>query len=91
MLFGKQQLTNQTTTINVKWEPPGKGCYKLNTDGSGLGNPGAGGIGVIRNCRRDWAIGFRGGLPHATNTLTELTALMQGLKLAVDRSSHLWK
>ena len=43
----------------IKWVSPPLGWFKLNTDGSSLGNPGLeGGGGVIRNYVGDWVGGF---------------------------------
>ncbi|KAK6781552.1 hypothetical protein RDI58_019348 [Solanum bulbocastanum] len=53
ILIAKKDVTTKHT-INLKWEPPLLGHYKLNIDGSSLGNPGVWGIGgVIRNNRGD--------------------------------------
>ncbi|XP_059294747.1 uncharacterized protein LOC132047768 [Lycium ferocissimum] len=70
------------TTITIKWEPPDHTPLKLNTDGACQGNPGVGGIGgVFRDKSGNWVLGYMKGLPHTTNNLAELTAIMQGLRL----------
>ena len=44
--------------IQVKWHLPPLTWFKLNSDGSSLGNPGlAGGDGLIRNDRGEWVRG----------------------------------
>ena len=61
------------------------GWYKLNTDGSSLGNPGlAGGGGVIRNHIGDWVGGFSRAIGITTSVQAELRALKDGLNLAID-------
>lgn len=71
----------------MKWEAPETSCFKLNTDGSSLGNPGVGSVGgVIRNSRGDWLVGLVKGIPIATNNLSELLALMQGLEMAMKKN-----
>ena len=48
-----------TVPINVRWNKPELNWYKLNTDGSSVGNPGkAGGGGLIRNHEGGWVKGF---------------------------------
>nr|XP_016444553.1 PREDICTED: uncharacterized protein LOC107769808 [Nicotiana tabacum] len=72
-----------TVPINVKWEPPLRGHYKLNTDRAAKGNPGVGGIGgIFRTLSGDWIIGYLENIPHTTNTLKELTALLEGIQIA---------
>uniref|UniRef100_A0A2N9IH06 RNase H type-1 domain-containing protein n=1 Tax=Fagus sylvatica TaxID=28930 RepID=A0A2N9IH06_FAGSY len=59
--------------------------FKLNTDGSSLGNPGlAGGGGVIRNHVGDWVGGFSRVIGVTTSVQAELRALKDGLNLAID-------
>ncbi|KAH0702465.1 hypothetical protein KY285_016743 [Solanum tuberosum] len=65
--------------------PPERG-YKLNSDGSSIGNPGRSGTrGVIRDHNGDWIVGYMGNLHMSNNVKAELTALMQGLKIALVR------
>ncbi|KAH0641622.1 hypothetical protein KY289_032596 [Solanum tuberosum] len=71
-------------TLN-KWTPPERG-YKLNSDGSSIGNPDRSGIGgVIRDHNGDWIVGYMGNLHMSNNVKAELTALMQGLRIALAR------
>ena len=61
------------------------GWFKLNTDGSSLGNLGlAGGGGVIRNHVGDWVGGFSRAIGITTSVQAELRALKDGLNLAID-------
>ncbi|XP_019235623.1 PREDICTED: uncharacterized protein LOC109215953 [Nicotiana attenuata] len=79
----KNAFTKRTHQITIKWEPPRRGSYTLNTDGTAKGNPGIGGIGrVFRNHNGDWIIGFVENIIHTTNTSAELKALLKGLQLA---------
>ena len=69
----------------IKWVSPPLGWFKLNTDGSSLGNPGlAGGGGIIRNHVGDWVGGFSRAIGVITSIQAELRALKDGLKLAID-------
>ncbi|OIS98531.1 putative ribonuclease h protein, partial [Nicotiana attenuata] len=73
-------------TILIKWQPPSIGTYKLNIDGSCLGNPGRGGIGgVFRDSNGNWILGFNMGFAYATNIQMEAMSLLQGLKLAIQK------
>ncbi|XP_059315446.1 uncharacterized protein LOC132066074 [Lycium ferocissimum] len=75
------------TTISIKWEPPELTPYKLNSDRACQGNSGVRGIrGVIRDRSGNWVLGYMKRLPHTTNNLVELTAIMQGLKLAMEHN-----
>ncbi|OIT22333.1 putative ribonuclease h protein [Nicotiana attenuata] len=81
------QSPNPKMTIYIKWKPPDRGIYKLNIDGSSLGNPGRVGIGgVIRDWDSNWIIGFTMSIHHATNIFTEGLALIQGLRIAIQQS-----
>ena len=65
--------------------PPPLGWFKLNTDGSSLGNPRmAGGGGVIWNHVGDWEGGFSRAIGVTTSVQAELRALKDGLELAID-------
>ncbi|KAI4300031.1 hypothetical protein L6164_033450 [Bauhinia variegata] len=62
--------------------PPNRGFYKLNIDGSSLGNPGRGSIGgVIRDVAGTWVTGFMEFIGLASNILAELEVLKRGLIL----------
>ena len=52
----------------IKWSPPPLGWFKLNTNGSSLGNPGlAGGGDVIRNHLGEWVGGFSQAISFTTS------------------------
>uniref|UniRef100_A0A2N9H9G6 RNase H type-1 domain-containing protein n=1 Tax=Fagus sylvatica TaxID=28930 RepID=A0A2N9H9G6_FAGSY len=69
----------------IKWASPSLGWFKLNTDGSSLGNLGlAGGGGVIRDHVGDWVGGFSRAIGVTTSVQAELRALKDGLNLAID-------
>uniref|UniRef100_A0A2N9F1N1 RNase H type-1 domain-containing protein n=1 Tax=Fagus sylvatica TaxID=28930 RepID=A0A2N9F1N1_FAGSY len=66
------------------WDLSG-GWFKLNTDGSSLGNLGlAGGGGIICNHLGDWVGGYSRAIGYTTNVQAELRALKDGLMLAID-------
>ena len=57
----------------VKWDRPGIGWMKLNTDGSSLGNPGSvGGGGVIRDWFGRWVSSFSRKIGIKMSLLAEL-------------------
>ncbi|XP_040998127.1 uncharacterized protein LOC121244159 [Juglans microcarpa x Juglans regia] len=65
----------------VKWQKPVKAWFKLNVDGSSLGNPcrlGAGGF--IRDDEGRLKLVFSIGLGHGTNNSVEPMALLHGLR-----------
>ncbi|CAL2228836.1 unnamed protein product [Prunus armeniaca] len=77
---------NHDVEVDLKWEPPISGQFKLNVDGSrrnGSGHIGAGG--VIRNSSGDWIRGFAVNLGKGQILEAEIWGLFFGLKLAVDK------
>jgi ribonuclease HI len=84
-LTGNYSKVKLKSPIPVKWTLPSLGWFKLNTDGSSLGNPGlAGGGGVIRNHLGEWLGGFSRSIGFTTSVQAELRALKDGLLLAID-------
>ncbi|OIT30140.1 putative ribonuclease h protein, partial [Nicotiana attenuata] len=77
--------SNNTCThqMMLKWEPPPRGCFKLNTDGVIKGKVGIGGIGgIFRNHNGDWILGYMENIPHTSILEAEFRALIKGLQLA---------
>ena len=65
----------------VAWQKPAHGWFKLNTDGSSLGNPGCSGVGgIIRNDRGLMVYAFNSSIGIGTSNRAELLAVLQGLK-----------
>ena len=61
------------TTIQVKWIAPLMNWYKVNSNGSSLGNPGlAGEGGLIRNDRGEWIRGYVRAIGSTTSAAVEL-------------------
>uniref|UniRef100_A0A2N9H5A8 CCHC-type domain-containing protein n=1 Tax=Fagus sylvatica TaxID=28930 RepID=A0A2N9H5A8_FAGSY len=84
-LIGSYSKVKLKSPIPIKWTLPPLGWFKLNTDGSSLGNPGlAGGGGVIRNHLGEWVGGFSRSIGFTTSVQAELRALKDGLLLAID-------
>jgi ribonuclease HI len=84
-LIGNCSKEKTRISIPIKWVSPPLGWFKLNTDGSSLGNPGlAGGGGVICNHVGEWVGGFSRAIGVTTSVQVELRALKDGLKLAID-------
>ncbi|RZB90460.1 putative ribonuclease H protein [Glycine soja] len=60
--------------------------FKLNIDGSSIGNPGNAGFGgIIRDSFGDWHAGFYGSCGTATSLQAELLAILHGLNLSWDK------
>ncbi|KAF7832197.1 reverse transcriptase [Senna tora] len=69
----------------VKWVPPTEGWWKLNTDGSCLGNPGSmAAAGIIRDYNGNWVSGFSKHLGFGNSFKAEVWAIALGIKLAKD-------
>ena len=84
-LIGSYSKVKNVVSIPIKWVAPPLGWFKLNTDGSSLGNPGlARGGGIIRNHLGDWVGGFSRAIGYTTSVQAELRALKDGLILAID-------
>ncbi|KAF6141065.1 hypothetical protein GIB67_006510 [Kingdonia uniflora] len=70
----------------VRWVYP-LGGFKLNTDGSSILNPGpCGGGGVVRDWVGNFVYGYTMSFGEGTNTITEVLALLYGLKACVVHS-----
>jgi ribonuclease HI len=84
-LIGSYSKVKNRISTPIKWFAPPLDGFKLNTDGSSLGNPSlAGGGGVIRNHVGDWVGGFSRAIGVTTSVQAELRALKDGLNLAID-------
>ena len=71
--------------IHFKWECPPSSWFKLNTDGSSIGNPGkAGGGGVLRDSNGNWVRGFSSSFGITSSIQAELRALKDGLVMALE-------
>ena len=59
--------------------------YKLNSDGSSLGNPGrASGGGLIHDSNGAWVSGYARAIGHTTSVAAELWAIRDGINLCID-------
>ncbi|KAK4390554.1 putative ribonuclease H protein [Sesamum angolense] len=68
----------------VLWLAPSPSWFKLNTDGSSLGNPGlAGAAGIIRDSAGHVHLAYQFALGTGTSVLAELTAVWRGMELAL--------
>ncbi|KAL0392788.1 UNVERIFIED_CONTAM: putative ribonuclease H protein [Sesamum radiatum] len=68
----------------VRWQAPSPSWFKLNTDGSSLGNPGlAGAAGIIRDSAGHVHLAYQLALGTGTSVLEELTAVWRGMELAL--------
>ncbi|KAL0317584.1 UNVERIFIED_CONTAM: putative ribonuclease H protein [Sesamum angustifolium] len=68
----------------VRWHAPSPSWFKLNTDGSSLGNPGlAGAAGIIRDSADHVHLAYQFVLGTGTSVLAELTAVWRGMELAL--------
>lgn len=58
--------------IQVRWNKPPEGWFKLNTDGASHGNPGkVGGGGIIRNSHGFWIKGYSRSIGYTTSVIAE--------------------
>ena len=81
---GKIKMQRNRLVVNVRWNKPPVGWFKLNTDGASMGNPcKAGGGGLIRDSAGFWVKGFSRSLGTGTSMLAECWALRDGLFLAI--------
>ncbi|KAL0329209.1 UNVERIFIED_CONTAM: hypothetical protein Sradi_4907600 [Sesamum radiatum] len=68
----------------VPWHTPSPSWFKLNTDGSSLGNPGlVGATGIIRDSAGHVHLAYQFALGTGTSVLAELTAVWRGMELAL--------
>ena len=68
--------------VLVRWNSLSIGWYKLNLDGSSLGNPGrASGGGLIRDSNGVWIKGFTCNIRTSSSVEVELWAFRDGLSL----------
>ncbi|KAL0289718.1 UNVERIFIED_CONTAM: putative ribonuclease H protein [Sesamum radiatum] len=68
----------------VRWRALSPSWFKLNTDGSSLGNPGlAVAAGIIRDSAGHVHLAYQIALGTGTSVLAELTAIWRGLELAL--------
>ena len=73
-----------TTSIQVRWNAPPDKWFKLNSDGSSMGNPGkAGGGGIICDFKGDWVSGYARAIGFTTSVAAELWALRDGINLCI--------
>ncbi|KAL2252544.1 UNVERIFIED_CONTAM: hypothetical protein Sindi_0049100 [Sesamum indicum] len=67
----------------VRWNTPSPTCFKLNSDGSSLGNPGpAAVVGIIRDAVGQVRLTYQFAFGTAFSVVSELTAVWRGLELA---------
>ncbi|KAL0324721.1 UNVERIFIED_CONTAM: putative ribonuclease H protein [Sesamum calycinum] len=86
MGFISRQQVPRTPSI-VRWHAPSPSWFKLNTDGSSLGNPGlAGAAGIIRDSAGHVHLAYQFALGTGTSVLVELTAVWRGMELALTHS-----
>ena len=81
-----EKLQCTLAVIQVQWylppSPPHDNWFKLNSDGSSLGNPSrVGGGGIIRNSRGEWVSGYAHAIGHTSSVATELWAFRDGINL----------
>ncbi|KAL0392901.1 UNVERIFIED_CONTAM: putative ribonuclease H protein [Sesamum radiatum] len=75
----------------VLWHAPSPSWFKLNTDGSSLGNPGlAGAEGIIRDSAGHVHLAYQFALGIRTSVMAELTAVWRGMELALTHGLAPW-
>ena len=79
--------TSGSANMLVRWERPGQGKLKLNTDGSAQGNSGlAGGGGILRDDQGNQVLGYSRKIGRTTSFLVELWALRDRLHLCLSKN-----
>jgi len=80
------------TCPEIHWEPPSFVCVKLNTDGSSVGSPPSGAIGVVfRNNLAHFLGGFVQNIRYATALEAEFSAVMYAIEKAAEmRWNNIW-
>lgn len=69
----------------IRWERPYRSRFKLNTDGSSLGNPSAtGGGGILRFDSGAWIQAFTRNIGNTTSFLAKLWPLRDGLIICLN-------
>ena len=73
------------TTIQVQGYAPLDNWFKLNSNGSSMGNLGrAGKGGLTRNSKGEWVSGYARAIGYTTSVMAELWALRDGINLCID-------
>ena len=81
--MSKGQKIKRQITIQVLWNRPPVGSFKLNADGASFGNPGkARGGGLIRDHHGSWVKGYMRHIGFTSSIAAEFWALKDGLMLA---------
>ena len=81
--MSKGQKIKRQITIEVRWNKPPVGWFKLNANGASFGNPGkAGGGGLIHDHHGSWVKGYVRHIGFASSIAAEFWALKDELMLA---------
>ncbi|MBA0727845.1 hypothetical protein Golax_000796, partial [Gossypium laxum] len=79
-------LKSPNRSIFVKWNPPKKGCVKVNTDRTSIDNGNYSTIGgVLRDCHGNWIAGSYRFVGRCPILIAELWAIYHGLQVARHR------
>ena len=82
--MSKTIQSTRKVAIQVWWNKPADGWFKLNSDGASFGNPGkAGGGGIIRNSHGHWVKGYSRSIGYTTSIIAEWWTLRDGFTLAI--------
>lgn len=87
LITDKASDNSSRQPVEVRWEPPLESMYKLNTDGSVGHMLRHGGLGVIRNRKGTWILGYYQHLPYTNSILDEVLTLSKGLILSKQHNS----
>ena len=81
-LAGTAKRTQVRLPHIIRWHVSPNPYIKINTDGSALGNPSIAGVGgILRDHLGQWISDFSLHVGLATNNMTELAAVRQGLAM----------
>ncbi|XP_070023147.1 uncharacterized protein [Nicotiana sylvestris] len=83
-LDSQVDIYNKIIRINVKWQPPPRGWFKVNIDGTFKSNYLEGGIsGVICDYKGQWRTGYHKKIQATSPIKTELQAFRHALQLII--------
>ena len=84
-LVAHMKVRRSSTTIQVQWYAPLDNWFKLNSNGSSMGNLGrAGGGGLIRDSKGEWVSDYARAIRYTTSVAAELCAFHDGINLCID-------
>lgn len=92
MIDNNNTNINIISIIHIKLKPPNSAKYSLNTNSSVKKQSGIKGVGgVFKNHRENWILGFNKACYLVSIIQAEILAILEGLKLALERNLTLFR